>query len=120
MLGSFVFVILALIEFGFVVYLKQTFPKMRVKFGRKEKARKIEPRNTEAPKNLEHSLAVLRNRQFWRKEHQLETFNAEEEHQTQKFLFDFLPLQTIDLISFWVFLFLYFMFNCIYWAIFLM
>ena len=120
MLASFVFVILALVEFGFVVFLRQTFPKMRIKFVSNEETRKIGPRNAKKSESLAHSLASLRKRKSSIEEKQIETLNVEEDHQKQKFLFNCLPLQSIDLISFWVFLFLYFLFNCIYWAIFLM
>ena len=38
---------------------------------------------------------------------------------SQKYLFKVLPIQTIDLISFWIFLFLYIIFNCVYWLYYL-
>ena len=47
-----------------------------------------------------------------RKEDELE---GKDDDVNQKYIFNVLPLQTIDLISFWLFLFLYTLFNFVYW-----
>ena len=90
-----------------MAYLGQTFPKMRKS-----------PRTADVSTVKEETETALRMRKI--NVSPLEKLDEEEveikdNHDAQKYVFKVLPIQSIDLISFWLFLFLYILFNCVYW-----
>ena len=121
LLCSLVFVVGALLEFAVVVLLSRTPAAIR--------------KNAVKPmlsKKEEISSAHLRRRNVTKKEiGAIESFDAEvgnkekadieafnekvENEAKKKCIFGIPPLHVVDFIAFWLFLFLYVLFNCTYW-----